>query len=113
MVNWCTRFWLGQSLSFQLAVPFAYLVGMTVAYLLNRVFVFPSSSRAISSQAIEFFLVNVGFLPVVWASAIFFRWVLISLGMTMFVDGIAHALALAVPMFATFLIYKFKTFRIE
>ncbi|MFC1605628.1 GtrA family protein [Pseudomonadota bacterium] len=111
LANWLTRYWLSRSLSFQAAVALAYLVGMAVAYWLNRVFVFPGSNRPMPRQASEFVLVNLAFFPIVWASAVFFRWVLNGLGLEVYVEGIAHALALAIPMLFTFLIYKFKTFR--
>ena len=113
LANWVTRIWLSRSLSFEIAVALAYFVGMSVAYALNRVFVFPGSNRPIARQASEFMVVNLLFLPVVWSSALLFRWVLMYLGIRVYTDGIAHGLALAVPMLATFLIYKFKTFRVE
>ena len=53
------------------------------------------------------------FLPVVWSAALLLRKTLWYIGMTQYVEGLAHALALAVPMFLTFLIYKFRTFRID
>jgi putative flippase GtrA len=113
LANWLTRFWLSQSVSFEVAVALAYIVGMSVAYALNRVFVFPGSNRPIARQGSEFVVVNLLFLPVVWTIAVLFRWGLGHMGLDNFADGIAHALALAVPMLATFLIYKFKTFRLE
>lgn len=113
LANWTSRYGMSHWLSFPVAVALAYLVGMSVAYALNRVFVFPGSNRPIARQASEFVLVNLSFLPIVWLSALSFRWALSYLGLRIFLDGIAHALALAVPMLATFLIYKFKTFRVE
>lgn len=110
LANWCTRYALSQELNYSLSVLLAYLVGISVAFLLNRRFVFPGSPRPIAAQAREFLLINVAFMPVVWVSALGFRYVLRHMELESIADGLAHALSLAVPAFGTFLLYKFFTF---
>lgn len=108
--NWLARYWLSNWLTFAVAVAFAYIIGITVAFELNRRFVFPTSTRPMIKQARDFILVNVAFFPVVWLAALLFKSLLQHFGMSVFVEGIAHGLAIALPMLMTFLIYKFIAF---
>lgn len=111
LLHWLARLALSQVMSFALAVALAYGVGIAVAFELNRRFVFPASQRPMVKQARDFVLVNVAFFPVVWLAAMGFRLLLAHLGFTFFVNEIAHALAIAIPVFATFIVYKFIAFR--
>ncbi len=110
LLNWLARYWLSSWLTFPVAVAFAYLVGIAVAFELNRRFVFQTSSRPMIKQVRDFILVNVAFFPVVWFAALLFKSLLQHSGVSVFVDGIAHGLAIALPMLMTFLIYKFIAF---
>lgn len=110
LANWCTRYILSYELDYSLSVVLAYLLGISVAFLLNRQFVFPGSSRPVAAQAREFLLVNIAFLPVVWLAALAMRRLFIRTGLETIAEGLAHAISLAVPALATFLIYKFFTF---
>lgn len=111
LANWLSRMVLSQWLSFEWAVALAYGVGMTVAFLLNRVLVFPHSDRPVHQQLRDFVLVNLGSFPVVWACAIVFEAGLRQAGLRVYTEPIAHGIAIAMPMFAAFLIYKFVAFR--
>lgn len=99
--------------SYSTAVLIAYMLGMTVAFLLNRAIVFPNSNRPMSKQARDFILTNLAFLPVVWGAAMAINILLQRLGVRTFSEEIAHAIALALPMLGTFLIYKFYAFKSE
>lgn len=112
-LNWLTRLVLDNWISFPAAVLLAYVVGMTTAFELNRRFVFPTSPRPVFKQAKVFILINLAFLPVVWGASIFFKALLDDVGTMNFTEGIAHGLALALPVLITFLIYKFIAFGSE
>lgn len=109
--NWLSRVVVSHWVSFNWSVVLAYGVGMVVAFTLNALLVFPGSDKPRQRQALEFVLVNLCFLPVVWMGTIAFEQALRSLGMHRFTESVAHAFALAIPMFASFLIYKFFTFK--
>lgn len=98
-------------MTFPVAVAIAYIVGILSAFELNRRIVFPTTNRPMAKQARDFILINVAFFPIVWLAAILFRIILEHIGITHFVDGIAHGLAIALPMLITFLLYKFVAFR--
>lgn len=110
-VNWLSRIFLSNWLSFSMAVIVAYAIGMTAAYLLNSLFVFPNSGKSKHSQIINFILTNLTFYPIVWLVSLKLNNMLIGLGLTRYSEGAAHLFALSLPMLATFLIYKLFVFK--
>jgi putative flippase GtrA len=111
LLHWLARIALSQWLPFSLAVAMAYAVGMLVAFLLNSVFVFHRSTRPRSLQARDFVVINLASFPIVWAAAIGFEHALRALGLLHYTEALAHAIAISLPMLATFLIYKFHAFK--
>ena len=109
-LHWLVRIMLSQYLPYTWAVCWAYLVGMTVAFVLNRIYVFPVSDKAIASQARDFIIINIAFFPVVWAAALAFNGLLLRIGLKHYSEEIAHAAAISLPVLATFLLYKFYAF---
>jgi putative flippase GtrA len=110
ILHWLARYWLSFLVTFPMAVALAYAVGIAVAFGLNRRYVFPTSVRPVTKQARDFILVNLAFFPIVWGAALLFRKLLIQAGVSHFVDGVAHGLAIMLPVLMTFLIYKFIAF---
>jgi putative flippase GtrA len=111
LLHWLARIGLSLWLPFPVAVALAYLVGMLVAFLLNTFFVFPRSTRPRTRQALDFVVINLASFPVVWVASIQLDKVLRAFGMTHYTEALAHAVAIALPMLATFLIYKFYAFK--
>lgn len=110
-LHWLSRILLSNWLDFPLAVAAAYAVGMIVAFALNSFFVFPNSEKPRHKQARDFVIVNLSFFPLVWIASITIDQVLQGLGMMRHTQALAHAIAVALPMLATFLIYKFFAFK--
>lgn len=110
-LNWLSRILLSQWLSFSWAVTVGYGVGILVAFLANSFFVFPKSTKSIQQQASDFIITNICFFPVVWVSAIGLNLILQYNGVIRYTEAIAHAIAIGIPMFATFLIYKLIAFK--
>jgi putative flippase GtrA len=110
-LNWLARFFLNFWLSFPLAVMIAYGIGLTCAFILNRLLVFKYVNRPMANQIRDFVLVNLAFFPVVVFSALIMNRILQLWVFSFNTENIAHAMALAMPMIFTFLIYKFFTFR--
>jgi putative flippase GtrA len=109
--NWVARIGLSVWLDFTQAVVVAYGVGMIVAFFLNCWLVFPQSTRPWAHKAGYFVLWNVFTFPLVVAVSFLLRWyVLPILGLSLRVEEIAHALALAFPTFLSFLVHKYFTF---
>ena len=109
-LHWLSRIILSTWMSFYGAVIVAYAIGMGVAFILNSFFVFPKSDKPKYKQARDFVVVNLAFLPVVWGASMVLEHGLRTTGV-IYSQVLAHGMALAIPMFATFLIYKFFTFK--
>ncbi len=111
LLHWLSRIILSHWMSFSVAVVFAYMIGMAVAFTMNAVYVFPGSNKPKRKQAQDFIIVNLSFLPVVWVISIGLERIFHSMGIVEYAQALAHAVAISVPMFATFLIYKFFAFK--
>ena len=110
-LHWLARILLSSWMTFSMAVIVAYVIGMTVAFLLNSFFVFPNSEKSKNLQICVFVLVNLTFLPIVWLASLKINYFLKDLGVYGHSEEMAHALAISLPMLATFLIYKFFAFK--
>lgn len=111
LANWLSGILFQRWFSFGLSVALAYGVGMITAFLFNRKLVFPYAKTPLSSQVRGFVLVNLCWFPIViWISTglnhLFIQW-----EFHFFTKQISHGLAIAFPVFFSFLIYKFFTFK--
>ncbi len=111
LLHWLTRIGLSLWLPFTVAVALALGVGLGTAFVLNRLLVFPYTERPVQKQLRDFVLTNLAFFPVVLLTAVQLNVLLRDAGLARYTEEIAHAVAIAVPMMATFLIYKFIAFR--
>lgn len=111
LLHWLSRMVFSEWFSFAVAVLLAYGVGMACAFALNFFFVFPRSTQPIRQQIRGFVLVNLLFMPIVWLASMHIRRALNRIGDGSHIDAIAHGLAIMLPTFVTFLIYKYITFR--
>jgi putative flippase GtrA len=111
LLHWLARIALSQWLPFSMAVVVAYIVGMLVAFLLNSFFVFQQSTRPRAKQARDFVVINLASFPLVWLASMGLAHMLRALGHVHYTEALAHAIAISLPMLATFLIYKFYAFK--
>lgn len=111
-INWFSRILFSFWLTYSTAVFIAYLLALACAFILNKYYVFPKSNRPLNKQMRDFFITNIAFLPVVWSAAILLAKFIPHILATQYNEEIAHAIAISIPMFATFLIYKFIAFKV-
>jgi putative flippase GtrA len=111
VANWLSGRGLGLVMPLEVAVVFAYLVGMMTAYLLNRAFVFEKSGRGVGSEAWRFVLVNGVALVQVWAVTVGLSRLIFPLISVSWVgEGLAHAIGVASPIVTSYLLHKNFTF---
>ncbi|WP_176464120.1 GtrA family protein [Bordetella genomosp. 11] len=110
-LHWLARLVLSEWFSFPVAVAVAYAVGMSVAFTLNSIFVFPHSVKPRRKQARDFVIVNALFFPVVWGASVSMDHLFRKVGVGVYSEAAAHAIAVALPTFLTFFIYKFFAFK--
>lgn len=90
----------------------AFCIGLTVAFLLNRLLVFSSAANAVHEQAFWFIVINaIAALQTLVVSLVFLRFVLPSIGVDWHDETIAHAVGVATPVFTSYIGHKRLTFR--
>lgn len=112
LINFLSRIVFSRFVSFSVAIVLAYLVGMTTAFTLNKLFVFKESRQSLQRSALFFVLVNgVAILQTWLISMALLHVVLPRLGVTHFAPAIAHAVGVMVPVFTSYVGHKAWSFR--
>ncbi|MCX8062115.1 MAG: GtrA family protein [Anaerolineales bacterium] len=110
--NFGSRFIFSNFFSYGVAVFFAYLVGMLVAFLLMRGHVFNASQGPLAPQVIKFVGVNLlAVLQTLAISLLLAQWVLPSVGIKDQAEALGHLIGVLVPVVTSYLGHKFLTFR--
>ena len=97
---------------FDIAVVLAFFVGLTTAFVLNRIFVFVGE-RATSwrTEAVRFTIVNLfGLVLTLGVSLLFLHRVLPAIGITRAAEAIAHFAGIAATVVSSYFAHKFWTF---
>lgn len=112
LANFGSRIVFNQWVSFSVAVVLAYMVGMATAFVLARFFVFAGSRLSVQRSAAFFVLVNVLAVIQTWGISVLLAYVVLpGLGVRAYVNEIAHAVGIAVPVFTSYLGHKHWSFR--
>lgn len=112
LVNFASRFVYDQWVSFSTAVILAYITGMITAFVLAKVFVFKDSQQSIHHSALFFCLVNLVAVMQTWLISMGLAYYLLPyMGVSIFVEEIAHAVGIVVPVFTSYLGHKRWSFR--
>ena len=110
-VNWLARLMLGNWLPLGSAIIVAYVIGMAVAYTLNRLLVFSPTERGVGSELMRFMLVNVVALAQVWAvTMLLARFAFPAMGFEWRAEAIAHAIGLASPTLTSYFGHRHYSF---
>ena len=110
--NYGSRFGFSLWFNYPVAIVLAYLVGMAVAFLLMRQYVFDGRGKALAPQLWRFALVNaLAVLQTLIVSLVLARWLLPALGVTQHAEAIAHAVGVAVPVVTSYFGHKLATFK--
>ena len=96
---------------YEVAIVVAYLCGMTVAYLLNKRFVFDASGRSMTSEYVRFALVNLLAVAQVWVVSVgLARLVFPAIGFMGHAETVAHVIGVIVPVFTSYLGHRHFSF---
>jgi putative flippase GtrA len=110
--NLSARFLLSRVLRYEFAVLFAYLVGMVVAFVLARNFVFEKSGTGWHSQLARFAIVNLfGFAQVWLVSVGLVRLVFPWIAFHWHPEDVGHLIGVASPVFVSYYAHKHFSFR--
>lgn len=109
--NVLSRWLFNFVMPFEVAVVVAYLVGMTTAYVLAKLFVFEASGRTARDEFFRFAIVNVVALAQVWLVSVgLARYLFPAIGFTWHADDIAHLIGVAVPAVTSYLGHRHFSF---
>ena len=112
LVNFSSRVFLNQWISFSLSIVIAYLIGMLTAFTLAKKFVFTESSQSIKSSAMYFSLINLLAIAQTWVVSVSLaHYLLPNLGITNFTREIAHLCGVVFPVFTSFVGHKRLSFK--
>lgn len=111
-VNFGSRIVFGLWMGYATSIVLAYLVGMTTAFCLNRLFVFRETTSALHHQLTWFIVVNIlAIAQTLLISLLLARWLLPAIGWTWQVELCAHAVGVAVPVVTSYIGHKKLSFR--
>lgn len=111
-VNFLSRIFYNQYVSFSSSVIFAYLTGMVTAFILAKIFVFKTSSQSLKRSAILFSLVNLLAIAQTWLISMGLNfYILPAMGFERYVAEIASAVGIAFPVFTSYLGHKRWSFK--
>ena len=109
---------IGSRIGFSLLVPYtvaivlAFMVGLSTAFVLNRMLVFVDHDNAFHQQAFWFTAVNVAALAQTLAiSLLLVKWLFPILGMNWHAPTIAHVIGVGVPAITSYLGHRYLSFR--
>lgn len=106
-VNIFSRMALSQITNYSAAIVIAYLIGMSTAYLLMKLFVFETSGRSVQQEYLRFGLVNLVALVQVWAvSVILKNYVFTSISFSFYAETIAHGIGVLSPIATSYFMHK-------
>lgn len=109
---------IGSRIGFSLVMPYApaivcaYIVGMIVAFLLNRMYVFRTPQHGLHHQVLWFTAVNLAAVAQTLAvSLVLALWFFPRWEIHEHAETIAHAVGVAVPTITSYFGHRFITFR--
>ncbi|MCW8279301.1 MULTISPECIES: GtrA family protein [Agrobacterium] len=110
-VNVLSRAALSTITSYSAAIVIAYLIGMTTAYVLMKLFVFEESGRRPEAEYLRFGLVNMVALAQVWIVSVgLARWLFPLVGFGFYPEAIAHVIGVLSPVATSYFLHKYFTF---
>lgn len=110
--NYGSRFVFSWWMSYAVAIVLAYLVGMTVAFILMRGHVFDAREGALGPQVLKFASVNLlAVLQTLVISLLLVHWVLPRMGVEQHSEAIAHLVGVLVPAITSYFGHRLLTFR--
>jgi putative flippase GtrA len=111
VANYGSRFAFSLWFSYEAAIVLAYLVGMTVAFLLMRAYVFDARAGKLTPQILKFVAVNIlAVLQTLLISVVLVRWGFPALGIAQHVEALAHLIGVLVPVVTSYVGHRLATF---
>ncbi len=112
VVNFGSRFFYNQYMSFGNAVIVAYITGMITAFVLSKLFVFKKSIHSTKKEFFYFTLVNVvAIIQTYIISVGLAEYLFPHMDFTFYPEAVAHAIGVVFPVFTSFIGHKHFSFK--
>lgn len=112
VINVSSRWLLSIVMLYEVAVAIAYLIGMSTAFILARLFVFETRGGALHHQYVRFAVVNLFAFAQVWLISVgLARLAFPAIGFAWHSETIAHMVGVASPLAVSYLGHKHFSFR--
>lgn len=109
-INILSRAILSIFFDFKISIIYAYCVGMIVAYILSRKFVF-LSNHSLSKSFIAFTIINLIAIVQTYFISVWFKEIILPFfGVKLLIELISHAIGVAFPVFTSFVGHKYISF---
>jgi putative flippase GtrA len=109
--NLGSRFVMSRVMRYEFAVLVAYLIGMIVAFILARTFVFEKNERGWQSQLARFAVVNAFGLAQVWLVSVgLARLIFPRMKFYWYPEDVAHFVGVASPALISYYAHKYFSF---
>lgn len=111
LVNFVSRIFFNQWMSYRWAIIVAYLVGMLTAFVLSKYMVFEKSAHHPAKELIYFSLVNVVAVIQVWLISVgLAEYLFPTVGFSFYANEVAHLIGLGVPVISSYFGHKYFSF---
>jgi putative flippase GtrA len=111
LANLLSRIAFGWFVGFEVSIVLAICIGLSTAFVLNRLFVFEGAHGAASVQFVRFLIVNLLTLVQVFIISLLFADVIFpAMAMTWQPETMAHAIGLLSPLLTSYWAHKHFTF---
>ena len=110
LANFAARLAAQPWLGFRGAVVAAFFVGLTVAFVLNRAFVFPASGKPLRQEMTWFLLFNLLAFPLIVGGSVLLRPVFGHVLPASLAEAAAHGVAIMIPVVFNFAAHQLVTF---
>lgn len=112
IVNYGSRFFYSQIVSFEKAVVVAYITGMICAFILNKLFVFQKSIHSTRTEFMYFTLVNIiAIIQTYIISVGLVKYLFPKIHYSWYPEAVAHAIGVIFPVFTSYIGHKYLSFR--
>lgn len=112
LVNFVSRIGFSEFVSFRVAVVLAYLIGMIIAFLLLKYYVFEKSGRSLGAELKGFTVINIFSVIQVWVISVgLAEYLFPEFRFAFFPEEIAHLIGLGVLAITSYFGHKYFSFR--
>ena len=112
IINIFSRIILSNFFRFEIAILISYGIGMLIAFILAKRFVFLNSNKSIKKSFPAFALVNlISVLQTFFVSIFIKKWLIIFFDNLLFIELISHTCGLGILVFTSFYGHKYITFK--